>query len=48
MIVFYDSWCPTCTAVADRTKKLDKKGKVKFVSFRDKEVVEKYELSQEL
>ncbi|EFI65126.1 hypothetical protein BCSJ1_09493 [Bacillus cereus SJ1] len=25
MIVFYDSWCPMCTAVADRTKKLDKK-----------------------
>ena len=29
-------------------EKLDKKGKVKFVSFRDKEVVEKYELSQGL
>lgn len=48
MIVFYDSWCPMCTAVAERTKKLDKKGKVKFVSFRDEDVVEKYELSQEL
>ncbi len=29
-------------------KKLDKRGKVKFVSFRDEDVVEKYELSQEL
>ncbi|MGQ0438779.1 DCC1-like thiol-disulfide oxidoreductase family protein, partial [Bacillus sp. B-TM1] len=48
MIVFYDSWCPMCTAVAERTKKLDKKGKMKFVSFRDEDVVEKYELSQEL
>ncbi len=37
-----------CTAVAERTKKLDKKGKMKFVSFRDEDVVEKYELSQEL
>lgn len=48
MIVFYDSWCPMCTAVAERTKKLDKKGKMKFVSFRNEDVVEKYELSQEL
>ena len=29
-------------------EKLDKKGKMKFVSFRDEDVVEKYELSQEL
>ena len=48
MIVFYDSWRLMCTAVAERTKKLDKKGKMKFVSFRDEDVVEKYELSQEL
>ncbi|AMR02563.1 thiol-disulfide oxidoreductase DCC family protein [Bacillus thuringiensis] len=48
MIVFYDSWCPMCAAVAERTKKLDKKGKMEFVSFRDENVVEKYELSQEL
>ncbi|MBC6975990.1 DUF393 domain-containing protein [Bacillus sp. Xin] len=48
MIVFYDSWCPMCTAVAERTKKLDKKGTVKFVSFRDKDVVEEYQLSEEI
>ncbi|MCI0764397.1 DUF393 domain-containing protein [Bacillus sp. TL12] len=48
MIVFYDSWCPMCTAVAERTKKLDKKGAVKFVSFRDKDVVKEYHLSKEL
>ncbi|MBJ7986611.1 thiol-disulfide oxidoreductase DCC family protein [Bacillus cereus] len=48
MIVFYDSWCPMCTAVAERTEELDKKGTMKFVSFRDEDVVEKYELSQEL
>ena len=34
--------------LAERTKKLDKKGKMKFVSFRNEDVVEKYELSQEL
>ncbi|PFD95635.1 thioredoxin [Bacillus cereus] len=45
MLVFYDSWCPMCRAVAERTKKLDKKGAVKFVSFRDKDVVEQYQLS---
>ncbi|MDM5154677.1 DUF393 domain-containing protein [Bacillus sp. DX1.1] len=48
MIVFYDSWCPMCTAVAERTQKLDKKGTMKFVSFRDKDVVEEYQLSTEL
>ncbi|MEY8347143.1 DUF393 domain-containing protein [Bacillus cereus] len=48
MIVFYDSWCPMCTAVAERTKNLDKKGKMKFVSFRNKDVVEEYQLSKEL
>ncbi|EJR61959.1 hypothetical protein IIO_02867 [Bacillus cereus VD115] len=48
MIVFYDSWCPMCTAVAERTKKLDKKSKMTFVSFRDDDVVKKYDLSQEL
>ncbi|EEL50870.1 MULTISPECIES: thiol-disulfide oxidoreductase DCC family protein [Bacillus cereus group] len=48
MIVFYDSWCPMCTAVAERTKNLDKKGTVKFVSFRDKDVVEEYQLSEEI
>ncbi|WP_369899888.1 thiol-disulfide oxidoreductase DCC family protein [Bacillus manliponensis] len=47
MIVFYDSWCPMCTAVAERTKGLDKKGEVKFLSFRDQKVIEEYELSEE-
>lgn len=47
MIVFYDSWCPMYGCC--RTyEKLDKKGKMKFVSFRNEDVVEKYELSQEL
>ena len=47
MIVFYDSWCPMYGRC--RTyEKLDKKGKMKFVSFRNEDVVEKYELSQEL
>ncbi|KEK25069.1 thiol-disulfide oxidoreductase DCC family protein [Bacillus gaemokensis] len=48
MLVFYDSWCTMCTAVAERTKKLDKKGAMKFVSFRDKNVVEEYQLSEAL
>ncbi|PFK33488.1 thioredoxin [Bacillus cereus] len=48
MIVFYDSWCPMCTAVAERTKNFDKNGKMKFVSFRDKDVVEEYQLSEEI
>ena len=48
MIVFYDSRCPMCTAVAERTKKLDKKDTMKFASFRDKDVVEEYQLSTEL
>ncbi|EEM17200.1 Thioredoxin [Bacillus pseudomycoides DSM 12442] len=37
-----------CTAVAERTKKLDKKDTMKFASFRDKDVVEEYQLSTEL
>lgn len=48
MIVFYDSRCPMCTAVAERTKELDKKDTMKFASFRDKDVVEEYQLSTEL
>ena len=48
MLVFYDSRCPMCTAVAERTKKLDKKDTMKFASFRDKDVVEEYQLSTEL
>ena len=48
MIAFYDSWCPMCTKVAERTKKLDKKGRIQFVSFREKDVIEAYHLSKEL
>ncbi|PED05561.1 thiol-disulfide oxidoreductase DCC family protein [Bacillus pseudomycoides] len=48
MLVFYDSRCPMCTAVAECTKKLDKKDTMKFASFRDKDVVEEYQLSTEL
>ncbi|PEE41203.1 thiol-disulfide oxidoreductase DCC family protein [Bacillus pseudomycoides] len=48
MIVFYDSRCPMCTVVAEHTKKLDKKDTMKFASFRDKDVVEEYQLSTEL
>ncbi|ABS21926.1 thiol-disulfide oxidoreductase DCC family protein [Bacillus cytotoxicus] len=48
MIVFYDSWCPMCTAITERTKKLDRKGRITFLSFREKEVVKKYQLSETL
>lgn len=47
MIVFYDNWCKVCTAAAEHTKALDKKGKISFLSFRDPKVVEEYNLSEE-
>ncbi|PEA55452.1 thioredoxin [Bacillus pseudomycoides] len=48
MIAFYDSWCPMCTKIANRTKELDKKGKITFVSFREEEIVQQYCLSEEM
>jgi predicted DCC family thiol-disulfide oxidoreductase YuxK len=46
--VFHDGWCPLCTAVSERTKKLDARKKVQFVSFREPTVVADYALSPEL
>nr|WP_028401014.1 DUF393 domain-containing protein [Ectobacillus panaciterrae] len=48
MTVFYDAWCPLCTAVSERTKKLDVQRKVKFISFREPTVAADYALSPEL
>lgn len=33
--VYYDGWCPMCTAIALRMERLDWLGQLRFVSFRD-------------
>ncbi|MFD3450154.1 thiol-disulfide oxidoreductase DCC family protein [Microbacteriaceae bacterium 4G12] len=45
MIVFYDSWCPLCTALARKIKQVDRRQRTVCVSFRDDDVVNQYELS---
>jgi predicted DCC family thiol-disulfide oxidoreductase YuxK len=37
-----------CTAIAKRTKKLDARDVIKFVSFRDHDIVKDYQLVKEL
>jgi len=36
--VYYDGWCPLCTASKERLSKLDWRGAVRFVSMRDPEI----------
>lgn len=48
IVVFYDGWCPLCTAVAARTKKFDGKGRTTFVSFRENEIVQRYHVTPRL
>lgn len=48
LVVFYDGWCPFCTAAAERTKKADIRRQVTFVSFREAQVVETYAISPHL
>ena len=44
MIVFYDSWCPLCRASVASSKKLDWFSLIRFVSFREPGIIERYEL----
>lgn len=42
--VFYDGWCPFCTGQAERLSRADLFRLVRFLSFRDPEVVARYAL----
>jgi predicted DCC family thiol-disulfide oxidoreductase YuxK len=44
LVVFYDGWCPMCTASAQRWRRLDLFSLVHFVSFREPVVTELYGL----
>ncbi|BAD39929.1 thiol-disulfide oxidoreductase DCC family protein [Symbiobacterium thermophilum] len=39
--VFYDGWCPLCTAARQRLARLDWLGRLEFVSIRDPGVAER-------
>ncbi|MCP8968937.1 thiol-disulfide oxidoreductase DCC family protein [Ectobacillus ponti] len=47
LTVFYDGWCPLCTGIAERTRKLDVRNATRFVSFRERAVIEEYGLTRE-
>ncbi|MFX3625302.1 MAG: thiol-disulfide oxidoreductase DCC family protein [Ectobacillus sp.] len=48
LTVFYDGWCPLCMKVAKRTKQLDIRNALEFVSFRERETVQTYRLTSSL
>ncbi len=43
-IVFYDSWCPLCTKAKEKIEQYDTKKRITLLSFREREVFEKYNL----
>ncbi|MDG4656298.1 DUF393 domain-containing protein [Ectobacillus antri] len=48
LTVFYDSWCPLCNGVTEQTRRLDRRQRVVFISFRDENVVKSYQLSEDM
>jgi predicted DCC family thiol-disulfide oxidoreductase YuxK len=44
-LVFYDSWCPLCLKAKTKIEKADKQKKIIWISFRDKDIFEKYNLA---
>jgi predicted DCC family thiol-disulfide oxidoreductase YuxK len=44
LIVFYDGWCLMCQSAKKAIERADWFGAIKFLSFREKEIMEKYEL----
>lgn len=48
MIVFYDGWCPLCQKTKVQIKKYDLFNIVEFQSFRNTDVLHKYNLNSEL
>ncbi|MEW9502417.1 DCC1-like thiol-disulfide oxidoreductase family protein [Jeotgalibacillus marinus] len=48
IVVLYDGWCPFCMKSIKRFQRLDWFNRMEFLSFRDKKVLEHYQLDIEL
>ena len=44
LLVFYDSWCPLCTRAMHAIRKHDRHKTITFISFREDEVMNQYQL----
>ncbi|MBB6452843.1 putative DCC family thiol-disulfide oxidoreductase YuxK [Salirhabdus euzebyi] len=44
LLVFFDSWCPLCQKAKKNIEKADKHNAIQFLSFRDADVFEEYQL----
>lgn len=47
LIVFYDGWCHFCIKAMENIKRIDHLNLIQFESFRDADVVKKYQLNTE-
>ncbi|MFI8577813.1 DCC1-like thiol-disulfide oxidoreductase family protein [Rossellomorea aquimaris] len=48
MIVFYDGWCPFCIKSVENLKRMDVFHLIRFISFRDPNVIREYKLDLSL
>lgn len=39
--VYYDGWCPICTGIKERLERLDRRGRLSFLSMREAGVPER-------
>jgi predicted DCC family thiol-disulfide oxidoreductase YuxK len=45
--VYYDGWCPICTGIKERLRRLDRRGRLSFCSMREPGVPERAGVSAE-